>query len=825
MTAVLPHQSFIVAILATVIGVMVWWLAETPMGLLVPVAARFLFVRGRPVIVLGEVVAIAIAGSALAAWNQQGDPAGAGLAFFAIALGIGAVVVTGVALPPAASRARMDKSASQDVIHPDDRPAATYAAARAFWTGIPQVMRYRQRQPDGSYRWGETRSSPGYTVNVDVDDLKTDEDRSTTPASDPYAAHDAATIRAARVIEGLFGNAWAFDADGRWIYLPLFAQTTLGLTPDDLNASLDDGHIAWRRLLHPDEYEEFAAAWHHSLTSGEPFYLEHRIRRATGRFAWARSAAQPTYDCDGRLAGWYGTSIDIDIYKKTVEALEERERELTHLVNMVPSYLWRLTAEGEPSFFNKRLVDFFGMDIADLDVSRVTRLAAVMQTVVHPDDADRLSRSLHRCVDSGQAFHMRYRLRRADGVYRWVEGRAEPLRDQDGRIVQWYGLSNDIDDQLRAEKVLRESERSLRQLVETLPALIYCAAPDGKPTYRSRQLRDFLGFGLDETDEPSKSGLTGTLEAIIHPDDRAGVMDSYSRCLATGEPYARKHRLRRFDGGYRWVETRAAAMRDAEGRIMQWNGVCFDIEDQVRAQEELRRARENLAQASQAASLAELSASIAHEVNQPLAAIVANSHACQRWLTTDPPNMERAQRTVARVIRDANAAAEVVSRIRALFSHAVEARSGAALDGIVAGARDLIAEEATRRLIRILVEVEDELPPVALDPVQVQQVLVNLMRNAMEAMDSVVGERVLRISLRRVGDALRTEVSDRGPGVAFPDRIFEPFFTTKGQGMGMGLAICRSIVEAHGGRLWAENNEPTGSTFIFTLPVEAEAAA
>ncbi len=178
--------------------------------------------------------------------------------------------------------------------------------------------------------------------------------------------------------------------------------------------------------------------------------------------------------------------------------------------------------------------------------------------------------------------------------------------------------------------------------------------------------------------------MDGTLDAGVHPDDVAGVKERYAHSLATGDPYARRHRLRRFDGEYRWVETRAEAMRNAEGTIVQWNVMCLDIDGEVRAQEALRLSQERLARASQAASLAELSASIAHEVNQPLAAVVANSHACQRWLAAEPPNIDRAHRTVERIIRDANAAADVVSRIRALFKPSVDSRISTTLASIIA---------------------------------------------------------------------------------------------------------------------------------------------
>src|SRR5690606_36435806 len=229
---------------------------------------------------------------------------------------------------------------------------------------------------------------------------------------------------------------------------------------------------------------------------------------------------------------------------------------------------------------------------------------------------------------AGTPFVSRFRRREKDGVYRWIEARAHPLRDTDDTIVQWYIAAIDIEEEMHAQQALRESERTLRQLIETLPALIYCAAPDGKPTYRSQQLTEFLGFGLDDKDEKGVSRLVSTLDAIIHPDDLALVHEKYGHSLATGKPYALRHRLRRFDGDYRWVETRAAPTCKNEGQIGQCNGVCIDIDSEVRTQEELRLAQDRLARASHAAGLAELSASIAHEVNQPLAAIVANSHAC-----------------------------------------------------------------------------------------------------------------------------------------------------------------------------------------------------
>lgn len=715
----------------------------------------------------------------------------------------------------------------EELIHPQDRGAVSQAIARAFWSGIPQITSYRARQQDGDYQWTEFRAEPGYGVSVDVDPLVISREERWTTAD--FLGETAEAVRAAKVVETLHGAAFAFDAVGKFTYATPIAQTSIAMTLEDLNRPLDDrsfiegGDLGWKLGVHPEDYDGAARHLRHCMRTGEPFNHEYRVLRAGGQYVWHRFAIRPTQDSQGRITGWYGIGFDIDVYKKTEEALRERAHELSQLVDMIPSHVWRLTADGEPTFFNKRMQDYLGMDAAETGRPGLSRLEALTQTV-HPDDALKFGAEIRHSLATGEPFALRYRLRRADGVYHWMSSRAEPLRDQNGRIIQWYGLCHDVDDQMKAQEALRERERELSQLVETLPAMIDCATPDGEPVYRSRQLRQYLGYDLEDLDGAGKTRLAGTLEAGVHPDDLPGVKERYAHSLATGEPYLRKHRLRRNDGQYRWVETRAAAMRNKAGEIVQWNLICLDIDGEVRAQEDLRLAQEKMARASQAASLAELSASIAHEVNQPLAAVVANSHACQRWLNSEPPNLERAQRTVERIIRDANAAADVVSRIRALFKRSSDGRIPASLGDIVIEASGLMSEEALRRRMRVDVEVAKGLPHVALDRIQVQQVLINLIRNGMDAMENCEGDAALTVRVRRMKDALCAEVSDVGGGIESPERVFEPFYTTKENGMGMGLAICRSIIEAHSGRLWAEKNEPCGTRFIFTVPLDEKAS-
>ncbi|WP_412778261.1 PAS domain-containing protein [Thalassospira lucentensis] len=706
-------------------------------------------------------------------------------------------------------------------IHPHDRPAATQASAYAFWTGVPQVMSFRARQADGSYRFTEYRVDPGYGVSVDVAPMASRLDERWT-ISDSIG-ETAEAVRAAKIIEALYGKAWAFDAAGQFTYVTPTAQIAIDMTLDDLNAPvrggafIDGGDTGWSRGVHPEDYDHAAAGLRRSLKTGDPWNVEYRMLRKNGEYVWHRIAARPTHDSQGRITGWYGTSIDIDVYKKTEAALIESKRKLQQLIDSVPALIWGLTPDGTPSYVNKRFVEVTGMSLEDITDSDN---APTVRVLLHPDDADLALKAIGKSIATGQPYVQRYRQRRADGSYHWTETRAEPLYDEDGNILQWYGVSVDIHNLVLAQDALRESERMYRQLVETLPAMVDCAGPDGEPMYRSRQLSKYLGYDLEKLS--GKPLLASTLNQSVHPDELADVKEHYTHCLSAGEPYARKHRLRRFDGEYRWMETRAAAMRNAEGEIVQWNVICLDIDGEVRAQEKLRLAQESLARASQAASLAELSASIAHEVNQPLAAIVANSFACHRWLTASPPNLERAKNTSERIIRDANSAADVVNRIRSLFKQSVESRNVVALGSVITEACDVIAEEALRRRIRMDIELNGDLPPVLLDRVQIQQVLVNLIRNGMDAMNSVTGERILGVRVGSTEEVVQLEISDVGAGVEFFDKIFQPFFTTKERGMGMGLAICRSIVESHGGKLWVENNQPCGSRFIFTLPVEVK---
>jgi PAS domain S-box-containing protein len=702
----------------------------------------------------------------------------------------------------------------QNVIHPDDRDMRARVRTQAFATGTPYFVHYRHIRRDGTYRWTETRAEPfrdetgailaWYAVSVDIHDMVT--------------AQEALRRREqelSQLVDALPVHIWSWTPAGKLAYVNRRSLEDLGLS----GAGSEDMTWVAQELVHPEDAAEVLRASSSCLRSGDPFMMRYRRRWKDGNYRWIEARAQPLRDADGAIVHWYQVSIDIDDQVQVEEALKSSKRQLEQMIDTLPINILSFAPSRRMTYASKRYLDNVGSPTPDIE-----NFDTLARDLAHPEDFPTMFQRAMNGFATGQPFVNRFRRRTRNGTYRWIEARAQPLLNADGAIVQWYIISIDIEDEMQAQEALRERERFLWQLVETLPAMIDCAAPNGEPVYRSQQLREFLGYDLEELDGAGKSRLNGTLDAGVHPEDLAGVKEQYALCLSTGEPYARRHRLRRFDGEYRWVETRAAPMRNDEDAIVQWNVICLDIDGEVRMQEELRLAQERLARASQAASLAELSASIAHEVNQPLAAIVANSHACYRWLSAEPVNVERAKITTERVIRDANSAAEVVSRIRALFKQSVENRANLALPGVIAEACNLVAGEALRRRVRIDVDVQSRLPPVAIDRTQIQQVLINLIRNGMEAMDSSAGDKTLEVRAHCTDSEVRTEISDHGEGIELPDRIFEAFFTTKENGMGMGLAICRSIVEAHGGRLWAEKNEPNGARFIFTLPVATKAA-
>jgi PAS domain S-box-containing protein len=366
---------------------------------------------------------------------------------------------------------------------------------------------------------------------------------------------------------------------------------------------------------------------------------------------------------------------------------------------------------------------------------------------------------------------------------------------------------------------LQSSEDRLRLVIDTIPAYAWSARPDGSVDFINQRFLEFTGR--------SKEDILGWgWDSLVHPDDLTRYVGEWQAAVATGEPMESEARVRRMDGDYRWLLIRNVPLHDKPGNIVNWYGTAIDIEERRRAEEALRQAQADLARVNRMTTMGELTVSLAHEVNQPIAAAVTNANTCLRWLTRDHPDVEEARAAATRIVKDGTRAAEIIKRIRSLFKKSQPQRESVDTNEVIREMIILLRGEAIGHSISVRTELAEDLPQVMGDRVQLQQVLMNLMMNSIDAMKEVDGTRELTIkSQRGENEELLVSVSDTGAGLPplQADQIFKAFFTTKVQGTGMGLSISRSIVESHGGRLWAAENSPRGASFHFALPTKVEA--
>ena len=365
---------------------------------------------------------------------------------------------------------------------------------------------------------------------------------------------------------------------------------------------------------------------------------------------------------------------------------------------------------------------------------------------------------------------------------------------------------------------LRQREQKFREAIESIPAMAFTAQPDGSRTFVNRRWVEYTGL---PTDHAAGTGW----HAVIHPDDLKRVLEKWRGAVASGERMEYEARGRGANGEYRWFLVRAVPVRDQRGSIRQWCGVMLDIEDRKRAEQDRERLRTDLAHMNRMSIMGELSASLSHELKQPIAAAITSANAALRWLQRDQPNVERACETTARIIRDGTRATDIIDRLRTLYKKAPPKRELVDVNELVSELVGLLRGEATLHAVSVRTDLAAEVPKITADRVQIQQVLMNLMLNGIEAMKETGG--VLTVKTQLSQDCrLLISVSDTGVGLPAEqaEQIFNAFFTTKPQGSGMGLAISRTIVESHGGRLWASANDGRGATFHFTLPVAAEVA-
>jgi PAS domain S-box-containing protein len=354
-------------------------------------------------------------------------------------------------------------------------------------------------------------------------------------------------------------------------------------------------------------------------------------------------------------------------------------------------------------------------------------------------------------------------------------------------------------------------------LLQRLPVSAWTLKPDGTPDFVNQVWLEYSGQTPDFVRSHPEAWMTA-----VHPEDREAATRAFWDGVRSGRGFAMETRsLRGHDGTYRWHLNQAVALRDAEGKVLKFVGTTTDIDDQKRAEEALRQAQGDLARINRVTTMGELAASLAHEVNQPIGGVLINANVCLRKLGHDQPDLDEARAALTRIQRDAQRAADVIGKIRSQFEKATLNREVLDVNEIIRETAALLRSEAVRYNISVRTELAADLPEIIGDRVQLQQVTMNLIVNSLEAMKDVEGIRELAIkSQRSANEQLLVTVSDTGVG--FPpqlaEQIFDPFFTTKPHGTGMGLRISRSIIESHGGRLWAVSSPKRGATFHLNLP-------
>ena len=488
-------------------------------------------------------------------------------------------------------------------------------------------------------------------------------------------------------------------------------------------------------------------------------------------------------------------------------ALAASERNLQLIIDTMPALAWSAATDGGAEFFNRHYREFSGLST---DEARGWGWLAA----VHPDDLEGVTAAWKRIVESGRAGEAEARLSRRDGEYRWFLIRANPLRDEAGTLVKWYGVNTDIEDRKRAEAGLRRAYDSFAEAQRLSKTGSFIA--------------DLVADGHEWSDEAYRifefaRGTRITMQRVrdvVHPGDLPGFESMFKRG-AGGRNVDFAFRIRTARGAVKHVRGVAHVLEQVEGRPMLV-GALQDVTETKVAEEALNRARADLAHISRVMSLGTLTASMAHEINQPLSGIITNASTCLRMLSADPPDVDGARETAKRTIRDGNRASVVIERLRGLYTGKEFTLESLDLNETVREVIALSLSELQRNRVVLQSEFADDIPPVAGARVQLQQVIMNLLRNASDAMDGV-DDRARRLLVKTEvadGEGVRVTVRDNGVGIGQESmgKLFDAFYTTKPAGMGIGLSISRAIIETHRGRLWATPNPDHGATFAFSIP-------
>jgi PAS domain S-box-containing protein len=549
-----------------------------------------------------------------------------------------------------------------------------------------------------------------------------------------------------------------------------------------------------------------------SIEAGQTYEVEHRCRRADGVYRWFQVRGLPVRNAEGAITAWYLLLTDIEDRKKAEEELQASERNLSLTINTIPTFIQVSRPDGTVLSVNQAVLDYHGITLQDVQTEDFRA------RFYHPEDAERLREERRKALQRPVQFEYEQRALGKDGKYRWFLIHYNPLLDDQGRIERWYATAFDIEDRKLAEA---EIEQAYLRLAEAQ-----------RVSKTGSFITDLL---LDEHNwseelcrifelNPGTRVTTEAIRALFHPEDLPIYENAFKRAVdGLDRDIDITYRIITPAGNVKHLHAVGHVLEKIAGRPV-YIGAIQDVTESKVAEQALTRARAELAHMARVTTLSALTASISHEVTQPIAAVVTSAGACLRWLNRDQPDVQRAKEAAMRIEDDGKRAAEIIAHLKSFYKKDISPqREMISVNDLVGEMLVLLRSEADRHSVVMRADLASDLPSVSADRVQLQQVLMNLMLNGMEAMSQREGELKIRTAHER--EEVMVSVSDTGAGIPADklDEIFNAFVTTKAGGTGMGLAISRTIIESHGGRLWATVNPERGATFHFKLSTGREA--
>jgi PAS domain S-box-containing protein len=695
-----------------------------------------------------------------------------------------------------------------EAIHPDDRKKLVEEWQSCLASGIPVDTEARIRRFDAAYRWFLIRANPlrdesghilkWYGTCIDIEDRKRGEEALRTRE-----------LSWRQIVDNIPGLVATTGAMGEVEFLNRQTLEYFGRTSEELkNWALIDA-------VHPDDLPRVIEARKKSIETGQIYEVEHRCRRADGVYRWFQVRGLLVRDTENKVTAWYLLLTDIDDLKKAEEALQSSERNLSLLVNAIPTSIHVLRTDGSVLYANQIALDYVGLTLEDVQKEDYR------SRVFHPEDVERLREERRDALARAVPFENEQRVLGKDGSYRWFLTRYNPLLDEQKRIDRWYVAATDIEDRKRAEAQVEQAYLRLaeaQRVSKTGSFITDLLVDDHNWSEEAFRIFEF---------DPATKVTVQMIRDMVHPEDLP-TFDAVIARGMTGTDVDFVFRIVSSRGAVKHIRGMARVMAQTGGRPL-FIGALQDVTESKVAEEALNRARSELAHVARVTMLNTLTASVAHEINQPLSGIITNASTCLRMLNGDPPNVDGARETARRTIRDGNRASDVITRLRALYSKKEFTPELLDLNEATQEVIALSLSDLQRNQVILRSELAQHLPPVIGDRVQLQQVILNLLRNASDAMVTVEDRpRQVLIRTRREGDGrVRLSVHDAGTGVnpGDIDKLFEAFYTTKSDGMGIGLSVSRSIIERHHGRLWAEPNDGPGAIFSFSIPCGPDYAA